>query len=572
MLSRVEVVKGGGSALYGSSAIGGVMNLIITPPLQNSWSIGQNVEMIGMKTPEYFSTANISNVSQDGNTSFNIFLSHRQREDLDINGDGFSELPSLNATTAGITGSWKLKGGKKISLNTGILNEYRRGGNKFDKPAYLTDQAEERSQNMVFSDLEYFQFTGKNRNELNMWLSGQYTTRNHYTGALPEREDSAAYYEHLEEPPYGHTVNYSISSGVQYHLRPSKIFNKKNEIILGAEYYFDHIRDAIPAFDYDLSQTIVNPAFYLQSIWDIGKRTVLQTGVRTDLHNYLSNPAFNPRLALLFKLNPNSSLRANVSTGFRAPMFFDTDLHMSMAAGEVRRVLLSPDLKTENSQTGCITYMSDFPGDKHVFGFTVEGFYTRLQNAFQLEIMTDPLSGNRFFMKENADNATVAGISVEFRARLWKKHMLMLSYTYQKSMYSDPVDWSEEIPGVRRFLRTPDEYGFLSYMTQLGNNWNTTISGVYTGSMLIPHYGLAGDEGTPENDILYTSPHFFDLNLRLQKTLELSKNNKLDLYIGVRNLLNSYQNDFDKGKNRDSDYIYGPARPRGLFFGVKLRG
>lgn len=572
MLSRVEVVKGGGSALYGSSAIGGVMNLVITPPLQNAWSIGQNIEMMGMRTPEYFSTANISNVSTDGNSSFNIFLSHRQRGDLDIDGDGFSEIPSINATTAGITGSWKLKDGKRISLNTGILNEYRRGGNKMKEPAYLADQSEERSQNMVFADLEYFQFVGKNRNQLNTWLSGQYTTRNHYTGALPDKADSLEYIAHIEEPPYGHTMNYSISSGVQYHFKPSKIFKRKNELILGAEYYFDHIRDAIPAFDYDLSQTIVNPAFYLQSIWDIGKRTVLQSGVRADVHNYLSNPAFNPRVALLYKLNPNSSLRANVSTGFRAPMFFDTDLHMSMAAGEVRRVLLSPELKTENSQTGCVTYMSDFPGDKHVFGFTVEGFYTRLQNAFQLEIMTDPVSGNTFYMKENAENATVAGSSVEFRARLWKKHMIMLSYTYQKSVYSTPVDWSEEIPGVRRFLRTPDEYGFVSYMTQLGKNWNTTVSGVYTGSMLIPHYGLAGDAGTPENDILFTSPDFFDLNLRLQKTLDLSKNNKLDLYIGVRNLLNSYQRDFDQGKNRDSDYVYGPARPRGFFFGVKLRG
>ena len=40
---------------------------------------------------------------------------------------------------------------------------------------------------------------------------------------------------------------------------------------------------------------------------------------------------------------------------------------------------------------------------------------------------------------------------------------------------------------------------------------------------------------------------------------------------GVRNLLEQYQDDFDKGKNRDSNYVYGPMLPRSVFAGLKMR-
>jgi len=40
--------------------------------------------------------------------------------------------------------------------------------------------------------------------------------------------------------------------------------------------------------------------------------------------------------------------------------------------------------------------------------------------------------------------------------------------------------------------------------------------------------------------------------------------------LGVKNIFNSYQDDFDRGPMRDSDYVYGPGAPRTYFFGVKI--
>ncbi|MDD4755983.1 MAG: hypothetical protein PHG29_07870 [Prolixibacteraceae bacterium] len=77
--------------------------------------------------------------------------------------------------------------------------------------------------------------------------------------------------------------------------------------------------------------------------------------------------------------------------------------------------------------------------------------------------------------------------------------------------------------------------------------------------MLVPHFGLTGDSGTPENDLLFTSPGLIELNLKLAYIFELRRlDSSLELFGGSDNLLTHYQNDLDTGKNRDSGYLkYG---------------
>jgi outer membrane receptor for ferrienterochelin and colicins len=89
--------------------------------------------------------------------------------------------------------------------------------------------------------------------------------------------------------------------------------------------------------------------------------------------------------------------------------------------------------------------------------------------------------------------------------------------------------------------------------------------------MLVPHYGLPGDTGTPEQDILFTSPGFWETNVKLSYQFNVKRlDSSFELFGGAGNIFNQYQNDFDSGKNRDSGYIYGPAKPRNIFIGVKF--
>ena len=96
-------------------------------------------------------------------------------------------------------------------------------------------------------------------------------------------------------------------------------------------------------------------------------------------------------------------------------------------------------------------------------------------------------------------------------------------------------------------------------------------AGIYTGKMLVPHYGLAGDPGTIEQDELFESPNFMETNLKLSYTVNsIRLDSSIEFFGGVGNIFNQYQNDFDSGKNRDSGYIYGPAKPRNFFIGIKI--
>jgi len=94
---------------------------------------------------------------------------------------------------------------------------------------------------------------------------------------------------------------------------------------------------------------------------------------------------------------------------------------------------------------------------------------------------------------------------------------------------------------------------------------NVDFSGEYTGSMKAPHY-----RGYIEEDRLELTPCFWVLNLRLRKSFSISQNYRTSIFIGVYNMLDSYQKDLDKGVNRDSGYVYGPAKPLSFYAGIEF--
>ena len=69
---------------------------------------------------------------------------------------------------------------------------------------------------------------------------------------------------------------------------------------------------------------------------------------------------------------------------------------------------------------------------------------------------------------------------------------------------------------------------------------------------------------------LNESDAFFDVNINAEKRFEVSDDFQLTLNVGVKNIFNSFQDDFEVGPTRDSDYVYGPALPRTFFIGLKI--
>jgi outer membrane receptor for ferrienterochelin and colicins len=588
MVDRIEVVRGGGSALYGSSAIGGTVNVITHIPQRNEYDVSLTSQLINGEASDYMINGNISMVSRKRNAGAVIFVNSRSREAYDhpgitLQGDGttiverdnFSELPELRNNSFGLNLFYKPTPNQKIELNLSSLYEYRYGGEMIGKRAHLAQQSEERVHNILMGGLDYQLNFNDNNSSVITYLAGQYTDRDHYTGLYPgvdEFDSDSAFSEaekiHLKNPPYGYTYNTTFQAGMQVNHRLENFIRGSNVITLGSEYVFDDVLDSIPQYQYGTDQVTKNVAGFLQSDWELSRAFTILLGIRADKHNLVDQLIFSPRASILYKYKDYTQFRLTWGTGFRAPQAFDTDMHLAFAGGGISRISLAPDLKEErsNSVSGSVNF--DMPKEKYILGFTLEGFYTKLNDAFYLQPDGMDQLGIQY-QKRNGPGATVQGATIELRGNYNKIVQLETGATLQKSLHSEPVENIEGLEPKREFLRSPDQYGYAILTYTPNTKVNASLSSVYSGPMLhakfSPDPDLAPDE-------YRTSPGYTELNIKVGYTFPLETiDTGLELFGGVKNITNVFQTDFDNYKNRDSNYIYGPALPRTVYIGLRLK-
>ncbi len=566
MIDRIEVVRGGGSSLYGSSAIGGTVNVITKVPNENSFDLNYTYQSINGEATENILSGNATALSHQGNAGISFFINHREREMYDHNGDNFSEIPELKNSSLGANLFFQPTKNQKIEMSISNLSEYRYGGEMVDGSAHLALQSEERTHNVWMGNIDYQISFNDDNSSFISYIAAQNTERDHYTGIFPD--DSLAIANHLVAPPFGISDNTTFQAGIQLNHRLQNFFGGTNMLTIGGEYVVDDVLDEITAYRYKVDQLTKNVGGFLQSDWEVTPSISLLTGVRFDKHNLVDQIIASPRVSLLYKLKNTTQFRLTWGTGFRAPQAFDADLHIAFAGGGISRISLSPDLKEErsNSWSGSVNY--DLPKDKFIVGFTAEGFYTYLQNAFFQESIGEDSFGE-LFEKRNGDGATVQGATLEVRANYNQKIQLEGGFTLQTSEYDESVVNIEGIEGRREFLRTPNRYGYAMLTIMPNKKINVSANLVYTGNMEIAHFA-----GAPEQtvDEYLTTPSFTELSLKAAYTFDLKKmDSGLEVFGGVKNVTNAYQNDFDSGKNRDSNYIYGSSLPRTFFVGMRLK-
>ncbi len=558
MIERVEVLRGGGSALFGASAIGGTINVITREPIKDNYSMSINNSIIDGVAQDRNININSSIISDDFKSGLSFFGIFRDRNEYDSNGDGFSEIPKLKNNSFGINSFIKPSTVSKISLDVHSIHEKRRGGNKNDLPAHQADQSEDRVHNILGGGLTYEHDFIESKSKIAVYASGQYTDREHYTGI-----------DHVDA--YGTTENMTYVGGVQFNKDFENFLDgETNTLVMGFETVYDDVMDVIPGYNHLVDQITRQFGGYLQSDWKINNAVTLLLGLRGDKHSLLDEVVFSPRANLMYNITPDMQLRTSFSTGFRAPQAFDADLHIAFSGGGISRIVISPELKKERS----ISYSAslDF-NDAHVdyiYGFTVEAFYTKLFDAFVLEDLgADPTNlENTILERRNGGEAEVAGISLSARMNYNNFIEFDLGATFQSSLFDEAVEWSEELPGTKEFLRTPKAYGYFTVGFNPYETFKIAVSGVLTGPMLVPH--VAGAPGV-ENDELVKSDTFLDTNIKfsyIYKTESFFQD--MEIFAGIQNIFDQYQDDFDIGKNRDSNFIYGPAKPRTVFMGLKF--
>lgn len=579
MIERIEVVKGGASALYGSNAIGGTVNIILADPTNNTYSVSVSNAIFGVNDKassknayEKSSNFNTSLVSSDAQTGLSLFGFLRNRDDFDANSDGFSELSKIKNLTLGGRLFHRFTSTDRLSIDFFKINEDRRGGDNFELPNHLANISEAVEHDITTGAISYEKFYNSS-DLLTIYAASQNVNRNSYYGANQSLAD------------YGNTKDLSYNAGLQYNGNFTDA-----EITVGAEIQGSSLVDKKLGY-YDLdnatmvngileipfmeTRTISNQNSFTYAVFSQYDRRFgdakLSAGIRFDRYSItekgnnsnIQGNVFSPRISLLYDISSSTQFRLNYAQGFRAPQIFDEDLHIETSG--TRQVLHKndPNLTQETSRSfsSSLTKTMSFNGIS--FEFMIEGFYTKLEKPFVNEYSEPDSNGTVIFNRINAqDGAFVKGLNVEINIADIEKMEIKTGFTYQNSEYIKKQQFDE-----KRFFRTPNDYGFIALNYNLTNNFGISLSGDYTGKMLIPYFGT--DQVNPEEGELRQSNSFFDMGLKLQYKLKLNGASS-QFFVGMKNIFNSYQSDFDKGINRDPAYIYGPILPRQIYFGIKI--
>ncbi len=551
MIDRVEVVRGGGSALFGANAVGGTINIITKDPIDNSFQVSSTMSNLGGKSWEQYMGANVSLVAKDNSYGIALYQSYRNRNPYDHDGDSFSELGKLNMNTFGLRGYYRPSQSNRLNIEYHTTNELRRGGNKFDLQPHQTDITEQTKHIINSGGSSYDHFGDEYKHKLSTYASLQHTDRDSYYGA---QRDTAA---------YGKTNDLTWVAGAMYVGNYERFLFAPSVFTGGLEYQQNSLHDIMVGYQRDMQQDVRIASAFIQNEWKMQAFSLLAGG-RIDRHNLIERPILSPRVNLLYKPQDRFQARLTYSTGFRAPQAYDEDLHVTAVGGEGVLIRLADGLREErsNSFSGSVDYTTTF--GHWQANVLVEGFYTGLNDVFILEDIGHDANGYAIKERRNGNGARVYGANLDAKVAHGKEAVLSLGFTAQRSRYNTPEEWSEG-QFTTRMMRTPDYYGYFTFTSAPTKNFDFSLSGTYTGDMIVPHYA-----GYIAEDRMETTPHFFDLNLKFNYTFILHDHIKLQVNTGVQNILNHFQPDLDQGEFRDSGYFYGPTQPRTLFIGFKI--
>lgn len=554
MIERVEVVRGGGPALFGANAVGGTINIITKDPINNSFQVASTMSNMNGKSWEQYMGGNVSLVAKDNSYGIALYETYRNRNPYDADGDGFSELGKLNMNTFGMRAYYRPNYFSRINVEYHTTNEFRRGGNKFNLQPHEADITEQTKHIINSGGVSYDRYWGE-KHKMSVYGSIQHTDRNSYYGA---QKDMNA---------YGKTNDLTWVVGGMYVGNMDRCLFAPATFTGGVEYQSNSLHDVMTGYHRDMQQDVRIAGGFVQNEWRLNRWTML-VGARLDKHNLIDHPIFSPRVNFLYKPSDNLQARLTYSTGFRAPQAYDEDLHVTAVGGEGVQIRLADGLREErsNSFSGSVDW--SFPMGHWQSNILLEGFYTDLHHVFVLEDIGEDQNGDKIKERRNGSGAKVYGVNLDAKVAHGREAQLQLGFTVQRSRYNRAEVWTsegEEEQTTKRMPRTPDYYGYFTFTSAPLKNFDFSLSGTYTGKMIVPHMA-----GYIEKSRMEHTPQFMDLNLKLNYTFVLKDHIKMQVNGGVQNIFNSFQKDLDKGEFRDAGYFYGPTQPRTYFVGIKI--
>ncbi len=544
LIDRIEVIKGGGSSLYGSGAVAGVLNIIPREATENGGSLGASYSLSDGKNL-YGVNAAGEIVSKDKLSGMFFYGHTRYTSPIDLTDDGYTEIGKRQLDAFGFRAHrYLLDKSAKLVLDYSRMYEDRRGGDQLDVPEFMANIAES-IQTSRDSVLASWSHTVSSDFDYHLGLSFAKTKRDSYYGAG------------MDPNAYGTTDNpyWVYDAQFNHHFDAAGM----HTLSWGVQGSIDSLEDSQPAYDFATDEDYTNVGVFIQDDWAFHDTWALVAGLRMDDNSEVDNVIFAPRAALMWNAGQDLRARLSVASGFLAPRVFDEDLHITQVGGEGVIIRNAEDIEEEKSLNVSlgVEYTPEIGYALSLIDVNV--FWTELDDTFSVDEADDESTeGTLEFVRSNRGGASVYGVEFNLGYGVPEEYQIDLGYVEQRSEYDD----ADPDFGSKDFFRTPERYGQLKVTVGDVDRHGQIFLGVrYTGKMQVPHYA-----GYIAEDRLDESDSFITIDANVSKSFDLgSKGTKFVLSAGGKNLTDEYQDDLDQGMDRDAGYVYGPRFPRTLF-------
>lgn len=359
MVERIEIVKGPASSLYGSEAVGGLINVITKDPLKaalfaadlstTSWN-ERNVDISG----KFKAGARLTVLN-----GVNYF---RFQDRIDKDQDGFTDVTQQHRLSVFQKLNWNRKLRREAGMALRYVYEDRWGGDVRWTPAF--------------------------RGGDSLYAESIYTSRFEWIGnyQLPFTERfmfNWSYTDHTQRSWYG----IAPFNGKQRIGFGQTTWDKKiegHDLLAGAVLRYNWYDDNTPATA--KTNKVLVPGIFIQDDFSIGGRQQLLIGLRWDRHKD-HGPIFTPRLAWKYRFPSSDQLRVNAGTGFRTVNIFTED-HAALTGA--RQVIIKEALRPERSYNLNINFTKKFVLPKGWLQWETSFWYTHFTNRILPDYISDP--------------------------------------------------------------------------------------------------------------------------------------------------------------------------------------
>lgn len=398
LIEQIEIVKGPASSLYGSEAVGGLINIIT----KNA-----------MSAPEFFADGfatgwgeyNLdvgSKISVSDKTNLLLGLNYFNYDvPVDNNGDNFTDLTLQDRISLFQKWDFERKDNRLFSLAGRFFYEDRWGGEMQWTPEY-------RGGDEIYGESIYTR----------RWeLLGKYQ--------LPFEEKfllSFSYNDHNQNSVYGDT-EYLADQRIGFAQLTWDKTAGNHDLLFGSAVRYNYYNDNTPATSE--ADNIWIPSVFAQDEYTFAPKHSFLAGLRYDYDQRHGN-ILTPRAAYKWKISDNDIFRVNAGTGFRVVNLFTED-HAALTGS--REVIIAEELKPERSVNVNINYLKKIYSDNGTFiGLDASAFYTRFSNVILPDYETNPNQ----IIYDNLDGKSVSqGISANVDIAFPSSFKIMVGATWQ---------------------------------------------------------------------------------------------------------------------------------------------